>query len=87
MYAFESDTRQPTGGRRRSQFERITSTYPLVVVATGSLNGVTTPRTVTANEQVLATGTTTFSGLVLNEEAQPHQRRARENWRGPSQHR
>lgn len=48
-----------------------TGTYPLLVTATGALNGVTTPRTVAVNVQVLATGATTFSGLVLDEEAQP----------------
>jgi RHS repeat-associated protein len=48
-----------------------TGTYPLVVTATGALNGVTTPRTVTTMVQVLATGTTTFSGLVLDEEDKP----------------
>ena len=48
-----------------------TGTYPLVVTATGALNGVTTPRSVTVNLQVLATGATTFSGLVLDEEDKP----------------
>ena len=48
-----------------------TGTYPLVVTATGPVNGVTTPRSVTATVQVLATGETTFSGLVLDEDAKP----------------
>ncbi|THJ19787.1 MAG: hypothetical protein CAF44_014165 [Nitrospira sp. CG24D] len=48
-----------------------TGTYPLVVTATGALNGVTTPRTVTTMVQVLATGETTFSGLVLDEDDKP----------------
>lgn len=48
-----------------------TGTYPLVVTATGALNGVTPPRSVIVNVQVLATGATTFSGLVLDEETQP----------------
>jgi hypothetical protein len=41
------------------------------VTATGALNGVTTPRTVTTMVQVLATGETTFSGLVLDEDDKP----------------
>ena len=45
--------------------------HPLVVTATGALNGVTTPRSVTANVHVLATGATTFAGLVLDEEDKP----------------
>ena len=48
-----------------------TGTYPLVVTATGPVNGVTTPRSVTATVQVLATGETTFSGLVLDEDDKP----------------
>jgi RHS repeat-associated protein len=48
-----------------------TGTYPLLVTATGAVNGVSTPRTVTVPVLVLATGTTTFSGLVLDEEAKP----------------
>lgn len=39
-----------------------------VVTATGPVNGVTTPRSVTVTVQVLATGTTTFAGLVLDED-------------------
>ena len=48
-----------------------TGTYPLVVTAISALNGVTTPRSITVNVQVLATGETTFSGLVLDEEDKP----------------
>ena len=48
-----------------------TGTHPITITAIGSVNGVTTPRTVAVNVQVLATGATTFSGLVLDEEAQP----------------
>ena len=46
-------------------------TYPLVVTATGSLNGMTTTRSTTVPVQVLATGATTFAGLVLDEEDKP----------------
>ena len=48
-----------------------TGTYPLVVTALSALNGVVTPRSTTVNVQVLATGETTFSGLVLDEEDKP----------------
>ena len=48
-----------------------TGTYPILVTATGAVNGVTTARTVTANVQVLATGATTFAGQVLDEEDKP----------------
>jgi hypothetical protein len=48
-----------------------TGTYPLVVTAISALNGVTTPRSVTVNVQVLATGETTFAGLMLDEADQP----------------
>ena len=41
------------------------------MTATGPVNGVTTPRSVTATVQVLTTGETTFSGLVLDEDAKP----------------
>ena len=48
-----------------------TGTHPITIVATGSLNGVTTPRSLTVNVQVLATGAATFSGQVLDEEDKP----------------
>ncbi|MBH0199887.1 MAG: hypothetical protein HP497_10800 [Nitrospira sp.] len=48
-----------------------TGTHPITVTATGVLNGVTTPRSTIVNVQVLAAGATTFSGLVLDEEAKP----------------
>ncbi|MFO0699952.1 MAG: RHS repeat-associated core domain-containing protein [Nitrospira sp.] len=48
-----------------------TGTHPITIVATGVLNGVTTPRSLTVNVQVLATGATTFAGQVLDEEDKP----------------
>ena len=48
-----------------------TGTHPITIVATGSLNGVTIPRSLTVNIQVLATGATTFAGQVLDEEDKP----------------
>ncbi len=48
-----------------------TGTHPITIVATGSLNGVTTPRSLTVNVQVLAAGATTFAGQVLDEEDKP----------------
>ncbi|MCC6964953.1 MAG: hypothetical protein IT391_01545, partial [Nitrospira sp.] len=48
-----------------------TGTYPFTITATGAVNGVVTPRSTTINVQVLATGATTFSGLVLDEEDKP----------------
>ncbi len=48
-----------------------TGTHPITIIATGSLNGVTTPRSLTVNIQVLAAGATTFAGQVLDEEDKP----------------
>src|SRR5205823_953879 len=45
--------------------------YPLIVTATGLVNGVQTTRSATVNMQVLGAGTTTLSGQVLNEDAKP----------------
>ncbi|MDX2250921.1 MAG: RHS repeat-associated core domain-containing protein [Nitrospira sp.] len=48
-------------------------TVPLTITATGLMNGTPTTRSSMVNVQVLATGATTFSGLVLDEEDKPVQ--------------
>jgi len=46
-------------------------TYPITMTATSAIDGVATPRSVTVNVQVLATGLTTLSGQIRNEDAEP----------------
>jgi len=46
-------------------------TYPITITATSAVDGVATPRSVTVSVHVLATGLTTLSGQILDEEAQP----------------